>query len=127
MSSSKFKKGGVSLENSHKTYQPINLANMQNYINNAVDIYILKRYNDYGTMKHEYANVGKIAYTLTLDNKNYIMCKNKNNTLNVPGYVIYYSKCLYVLKKSGGKTKKLKSKKLKSKKLKSKKTKKQKK
>ena len=76
MLSSKFKKGGVSLENSHKTYQPINLANMQNYINNAIDIYILKRYNDYGTMKHEYANVGKIAYTLTLDNKNYIMCKN---------------------------------------------------
>ena len=122
MSSSKFIKGGVSLENSHKTYQPINLSNIQNYINNAIDIYILLRYNEYGgRLIHSYSNVGKIAYVITLGNNNYIMCKYTDTTSNVIGYKIYYSKCLYVLKKSGGKNKRQKTKRLKSKRQKTKK------
>ena len=122
MSSSKFIKGGVSLNNSHQTYQPINLANIQTYINNAIDIYILLRYNEYGgRLIHSYSNVGKIAYAITLGNNTYIMCKDTDKSANVIGYKMYYSKCLYVLKKSGGKNKKQKSKKQKTKKQKSKK------
>ena len=132
----KFIKGGASLDKSHKTYQPINLANIQNYINNAIDKYILTRFTHQGELKHSYSNIGKIAYVITLGNYTYIMCKHTNKYTNTytntssdaVGYKIYHSKCLYVLKKSGGKNKNLKSKNLKSKKQKSKnqKTKKQK-
>ena len=117
MSSLKFIKGGVSLENSHKTYQPINLSNIQNYINNAMDVYILLRYNEHGgRLIHSYSNVGKIAYATALGNNTYIMCKDTDKSANVIGYKMYYSKCLYVLKKSGGKNKKHKTKKQKTKK-----------
>lgn len=97
------KKGGVNVENSHKTFVNLAVAQINNYI--GKNIFYLEKYSQpKNGVKHLYKNAGILSGSFVLNNDSYVMCKNKINASTkvdskiIPKYDVYNINCIYIEK-----------------------------